>query len=182
MKILKVLMSFCIAICFIACDSIASGRLTKDELLEKRDYLELYFNANYTKGDSIFFEREDSRIESFVVYGSYSDCKERDLFDTGISYETFSALHLKNDTMRISADISINMRNQYVSYLVFVEEATEQEPLKSIVELDQKDLVITSILNGAYLKCQKNIGIIEISDGNGHTWKLKEHKKVNNQN
>jgi hypothetical protein len=69
-----------------------------------------------------------------------------------------------------------------MGYLLFKDQIDETELIKCILEEQENYITLSAVSNNAYCKCEKNVGIIEITTEKGYTWKLKEHKKVNNQN
>ena len=177
-------------VCTIGCNrrNHSIDLLTIEELETESEELALYTVANYTLEDSVFFTREDGFIEEFVVNlvqsarlleNPMQDMNEitGEIIETGSSvWEYGHTIILENDSLKVLAGISIRQDNTYRGGVDFTyKDGTfklfKYKPKK---ENDKFSFISSS---GSLCIFEKNIGITEFADDEGHKWILKEHKK-----
>ena len=180
----------CLSFCVIGCDRSQSDvdLLTIEELEAKSEELSLYSVVNYTLQDSLFFTREDGSIEGFAVNLVQSgrlqevsiDIDELTGKETDFSlWEYGHSIQLESDSLQVLAGISIRQDNKYKGGVNFNYKDDTFKILKyrAKKENDKFSLISSS---GSLCIFQKNIGITEFADDEGHKWILKEHKKIRN--
>ena len=180
----------CLSFCVIGCDRSQPDvdLLTIEELETKSEELSSYSVANYTLQDSLFFTREDGSIEGFVVNVVQpvrlqeivmADINEitGKVIETGVSlWEYGYSIQLESDSLQVLVGISIRQDNKYKGGVNFTYKDGTFKILKyrAKKENDKFSLISSS---GSLCIFQKNIGITEFADDEGHKWILKEHKK-----
>jgi hypothetical protein len=180
----------CLSFCVIGCDRSQSDvdLLTIEELEAKSEELSLYSVVNYTLQDSLFFTREDGSIEGFAVNLVQSrrlqelsaDINELTGEVTDFSlWEYGHSIQLESDSLQVLAGISIRQDNKYKGGVNFTYKDDTFKILKyrAKKENDKFSLISSS---GSLCIFQKNIGITEFADDEGHKCILKEHKKISN--
>lgn len=176
--------------CSIGCDRSQPDvdLLTIEELEAKSEELSLYSVVNYTLQDSLFFTREDGSIEGFVVNVVQpvrlqeivmADINEitGKVIETGVSlWEYGYSIQLESDSLQVLVGISIRQDNKYKGGVNFTykDDTFKILKYKAKKENDKFSLISSS---GSLCIFQKNIGITEFADDEGHKWILKEHKK-----
>ena len=174
----------CLLFCVIGCDRSQPDvdLLTIEELEAKSEELSLYSVVNYTLQDSLFFTREDGSIEGFAVNLVHSG-RVREIVKPLTGKETdFSlweyghSIQLESDSLQVLAGISIRQDNKYKGGVNFIYKDDTFKILKyrAKKENDKFSLISSS---GSLCIFQKNIGITEFADDEGHKWILKEHKR-----
>ena len=178
--------------CSIGCDRSQPDvdLLTIEELEAKSEELSLYSVVNYTLQDSLFFTREDGSIEGFAVNVVHSgrvreivmaDINEftGEIIETGVSlWEYGHSLSLKSDTLELRTYVGVFQDGNFKGVLQFVDRNENCKYIKTNVHINNNKLFLIS--QGYSCIFEKNVGIIEFSDNNGHKWILKEHKKISN--
>lgn len=180
----------CLSFCVIGCDRSQPDvdLLTIEELEAKSEELSLYSVVNYTLQDSLFFTREDGSIEGFVVNVVQpvrlqeivmADINEitGKVIETGVSlWEYGYSIQLESDSLQVLVGISIRQDNKYKGGVNFIYKDDTFKILKyrAKKENDKFSLISSS---GSLCIFQKNIGITEFADDEGHKWILKEHKR-----
>lgn len=180
----------CLSFCVIGCDRSPSDvdLLTIEELEAKSEELSLYSVVNYTLQDSLFFTREDGSIEGFAVNLVQSGRLQEVSADIDEStgkepdfslWEYGHSIQLESDSLQVLAGISIRQDNKYKGGVNFTYKDDTFKILKyrAKKENDKFSLISSS---GSLCIFQKNIGITEFADDEGHKWILKEHKKISN--
>ena len=173
--------------CSIGCDRSQPdvNLLTIEELETKSEELSSYSVANYTLQDSLFFTREDGSIEGFAVNLVQSgrlqevsaDIDELTGKKTDFSlWEYGHSIQLESDSLQVLVGISIRQDNKYKGGVNFTYKDDTFKILKyrAKKENDKFSLISSS---GSLCIFQKNIGITEFADDEGHKWILKEHKR-----
>ena len=183
----------CLSFCVIGCDRSQPDvdLLTIEELEAKSEELSLYSVVNYTLQDSLFFTREDGSIEGFAVNVVHSgrvreiyknDINEftGEIIETGVSlWEYGHSLSLKSDTLELRTYVGVLQDGKFKGVLQFVDRNENCKYIKTKVQINNNNKVFL-ISQGYSCIFEKNVGIIEFSDNNGHKWILKEHKKISN--
>ena len=178
--------------CSIGCDRSQPdvNLLTIEELEAKSEELSSYSVANYTLQDSLFFTREDGSIEGFAVNVVHSgrvreivmaDINEftGEIIETGVSlWEYGHSLSLKSDTLELRTYVGVFQDGKFKGVLQFVDRNENCKYIKTKVQINNNKVFLIS--QGYSCIFEKNVGIIEFSDNNGHKWILKEHKKNSN--
>ena len=143
--------------------------------------------ANYTLQDSLFFTREDGSIEGFAVNVVHSgrvreivmaDINEftGEIIETGVSlWEYGHSLSLKSDTLELRTYVGVFQDGKFKGVLQFVDRNENCKYIKTKVQINNNKVFLIS--QGYSCIFEKNVGIIEFSDNNGHKWILKGHKK-----
>lgn len=183
----------CLSFCSIGCDRSQPdvNLLTIEELEAKSEELSSYSVANYTLQDSLFFTREDGSIEGFVVNVVQpvrlqeivmADINEitGKVIETGVSlWEYGHSIQLESDSLQVLAGISIRQDNKYKGGVNFTYKDGTFKILKYRAKKENDKF---SLISSSDSLCifQKNIGITEFADDEGHKWILKKHKKISN--
>ena len=191
-----------LSFCTISCNNIQpdnNNLLTIEELEAKSEELSLYSVANYTLGDSVFFTREDSSIEKFVVDIVYSDAilegtkqegtdqeeikQEINMFTNRVNNEMTGiwryghSLSFESDTLKLGTYIGISQNGIYEGVTQFNYKNKKYKYLRTKIRINNNKISFVS--QGYSCIFEKNIGITEFADDEGHKWILKEHKKIN---
>ena len=173
--------------CSIGCNRSQSddNLLTIEELEAKSEELSLYSVANYALQDSLVFTREDGSVEGFVVNivqslrlkEASADINELTGEVTDFSFWEYEhSIQLENDSLRLLTYISICQDNKYMGGVNFTykDGSFKIAKYRAKKENDKFSLISSS---GSLCVFQKNIGITEFTDDEGHKWILKEHIK-----
>ena len=173
----------CLSFCVIGCDSSQPDvdLLTIEELEAKSEELSSYSVANYTLQDSLFFTREDGSIECFAVNLVHSG-RVREIVKPLTGKETNfglweygHSLSLKSDTLELRTYVGVFQDGKFKGVLQFVDRNENCKYIKTKVQINNNKVFLIS--QGYSCIFEKNVGIIEFSDNNGHKWILKGHKK-----